>query len=152
MCLDVFCFSLTLNLKKINSIQSPNSCEPNIGSSADNCTVSSDTYHTAASGCSTQLLSPNGIECLMSDSGVELRPSPRPHDESDLSSTEDCKVNIFLYVLKSSVLFFKYQNIYLKSEKGVSNQKLKVSAKSFCCLFYFYFFSSDIYFFLGCNK
>lgn len=87
------CFSLTLNLKKINSIQSPNSCEANIGSSTDNCTVSSDTYHTAASGCSiTNPLSPNGIEYLMSDSGVELRPSPRPHDESDLSSTEDCKV------------------------------------------------------------
>lgn len=84
-------------MKKINSIQSPNSCETNIGSSADNCTVSSDTYHTAASGCSTHNLSTNGIEHLMSDSGVELRPSPRPHDESDLSSTEDCKVSDFCF-------------------------------------------------------
>lgn len=94
MCFFNLYYSLTLNLKKINSIQSPNSCEANIGSSSvDNCTISSDTYHTAASGCSTHLLSSNGIEHLMSDSGVELRPSPRPHDESDLSSTEDCKVN-----------------------------------------------------------
>lgn len=53
---------------------------------------SSDTYHTAESSCcSTQLNIVDGPENLiMSDSGVELRPSSRPHeDESDFSSTED---------------------------------------------------------------
>lgn len=58
----------------------------------DGCTLSSDTYHTAASGCSTHLLNVNGTEQLMSDSGVELKPSPRPPDDSDLSSNEDYRV------------------------------------------------------------
>lgn len=85
--------SLSLNLRKVNSVQSPDSCENNVGS-LDKTTLSSDTYHTAASGCST-LLNLNGTEPLMSDSGVELRPSSRPHDDSDLSSTEDFKVKIY---------------------------------------------------------
>lgn len=105
-----------MNLKKINSIQIPNSCEANIGSSTDNGTISSDTYHTATSGCSTHLLSANGNEHLMSDSGVELRPSPRPHDESDLSSTEDCKVSSCrkVFCVCSSILnfFVKRYNLF----------------------------------------
>lgn len=82
--------ALTLNLKRINSVQSPGSLDTNC--SMDRETLSSDTYHTAASACSThQMLTIEGIEKLMSDSGVELRPSSRPQDESDLSSNEDYK-------------------------------------------------------------
>lgn len=87
--MSVLYFSLTLNLKRINSVQSADSCETNLGST-EKSTLSSDTYHTAASGCST--LNVNTIEHLMSDSGVELRPSPRPLDDSDLSSIDDAKV------------------------------------------------------------
>lgn len=85
--------TLTLNLKRINSAQSPGSLDTNYTSSLEpgTGTLSSDTYHTAASGCSTQGLTIEGIEQLMSDSGVELRPASRPQDESDLSSTEDYK-------------------------------------------------------------
>ncbi|XP_008195797.2 kinesin-like protein Klp98A isoform X1 [Tribolium castaneum] len=81
---------LKLNLKKINSVDEPNSCETNYTSSLEKgSTLSSDTYHTAASVCSPVL---NNLDCLMSDSGVELRPSPRIQDESDLSSNEEYKV------------------------------------------------------------
>ncbi|KAL3287107.1 hypothetical protein HHI36_001588 [Cryptolaemus montrouzieri] len=77
--------SLTLNLKNINSAMSPDT------SSAEKGTLSSDTYHTAASGCSpAESLHKNN---MMSDSGVELRLSCKPHDESDLSSTDDCKIH-----------------------------------------------------------
>jgi kinesin family protein 16B len=82
---------LKLNLKKINSIDSPDSCETVYTSSLEKgSTLSSDTYHTAASVCSPHLI--NNLDCLMSDSGVELRPSPRVQDESDLSSNEEYKV------------------------------------------------------------
>lgn len=83
--------ALTLNLKRINSVQSPNSLDTNYTSSLEPGTLSSDTYHTAASACSTHLLPPDGLDQLMSDSGVELRPASRPQDESDLSSNEDYK-------------------------------------------------------------
>jgi hypothetical protein len=83
---------LKLNLKKINSIDSPDSCETVYTSSLEKgSTLSSDTYHTAASVCSPHLI--NNLDCLMSDSGVELRPSPRVQDESDLSSNEEYKVS-----------------------------------------------------------
>lgn len=85
--MNTLCFSLKLNLKTINSADSPNSCETNYTSSLEKgSTQSSDTYHTAASACSPL---GNNIDCLMSDSGVELRTSPRIQDESDLSSNED---------------------------------------------------------------
>nr|XP_022909743.1 kinesin-like protein Klp98A isoform X1 [Onthophagus taurus]XP_022909744.1 kinesin-like protein Klp98A isoform X2 [Onthophagus taurus] len=76
--------SLTLNLKKINSVQCPNS----VGTAS----LSSDTYHTAASSCSTHLTADPVMEHFMSDSGVELRTN-NVHDESDMSSTEsqECK-------------------------------------------------------------
>nr|CAI5852223.1 unnamed protein product [Callosobruchus analis] len=80
---------LTLNLKRINSVQSPDSCEVNYPSSEPRTgTLSSDTYHTAPDSCSPV---PSGakLDYIMSDSGVELRPSSRPHDDSDLSSNED---------------------------------------------------------------
>ncbi|CAH1982263.1 unnamed protein product [Acanthoscelides obtectus] len=80
---------LTLNLKRINSVQSPDSCEVNYPSSDPRTgTLSSDTYHTAPDSCSPV---PSGakLDYIMSDSGVELRPSSRPHDDSDLSSNED---------------------------------------------------------------
>lgn len=80
---------LTLNLKRINSVDSPNSCEVNYTlSSVDKTTLSSDTYHTAASDCSPVV----NIDYLMSDSGVELRPASRPHEDSDSSSNDDYKV------------------------------------------------------------
>ncbi|KAJ8925878.1 hypothetical protein NQ315_009730 [Exocentrus adspersus] len=74
-------FSLTLNLPKVNSVQSPGSIEKG--------TLSSDTYHTAPSSCSPILNNGNKLDYLMSDSGVELRPSSMPQEESDLSSNED---------------------------------------------------------------
>lgn len=80
-------------MKRVNSAQSPDSCEVNCSSSLERGTLSSDTYHTATSACSTNLLSVGGIEHLMSDSGVELRPSPHLQEDSDLSSTEDLKVS-----------------------------------------------------------
>lgn len=83
--------ALTLNLKKINSVQSPNSLDTNYTSSLEQATLSTDSYHTAASACSTNMLIIEGLDHLMSDSGVELRPSSRPQDESDLSSNEDYK-------------------------------------------------------------
>lgn len=83
--------SLTLNLKRVNSAQSPDSCEVNCSSSLERTTLSSDTYHTATSACSTHLLSVGGMEQLMSDSGVELRPSPQLQEESDISSLDDMK-------------------------------------------------------------
>lgn len=89
---------LKLNLKKINSVDDPNSCETNYTSSLEKgSTLSSDTYHTAASVCSPPL---NNLDYLMCDSGVELRPSPRIQDESDLSSNEEYKVSyLFLCVI-----------------------------------------------------
>ncbi|CAH0550729.1 unnamed protein product [Brassicogethes aeneus] len=87
--------SLTLNLKRINSVESADSCEVNYTSSVEKATLSSDTYHTAPSSCETdnntnhQL---NPPECLMSDSGVELKTGSKLQDDSDLSSNEDCKV------------------------------------------------------------
>lgn len=83
--------SLTLNLKRVNSAQSPNSCEVNCSTSLDKGSLSSDTYHTATSACSTNILSLGGFEQLMSDSGVELRPSSQLREESDLSSPDDIK-------------------------------------------------------------
>ncbi|KAF5280415.1 hypothetical protein FQR65_LT03224 [Abscondita terminalis] len=83
--------SLTLNLKCVNSAQSPDSCEVNCSSSLEKATLSSDTYHTATSACSTNLLTVGGVEHLMSDSGVELRPSPHLQEDSDISSTDDLK-------------------------------------------------------------
>lgn len=84
-----FYFSLTLNLSKVNSIQSPESSDAkSAGCSIDKGTLSSDTYHTAASSCSS-VENVNKPKYLMSDSGVELRPSSMPQDESDLSSNED---------------------------------------------------------------
>ncbi|KAI4467704.1 kinesin-related [Holotrichia oblita] len=83
--------ALTLNLKKINTAQNPSSCPVTNTSSAEGGTLSSDTYHTATSSCSTHLKM-DVVEQFMSDSGVELRPN-NVHDESDISSTEshDCK-------------------------------------------------------------
>ncbi|KAK9707912.1 PX domain [Popillia japonica] len=83
--------ALTLNLKKINTAQNPSSCPVTNTSSAEGATLSSDTYHTATSSCSTHLKM-DAVEQFMSDSGVELRPN-NAHDESDISSTEshDCK-------------------------------------------------------------
>ncbi|KAJ8954794.1 hypothetical protein NQ318_014906 [Aromia moschata] len=79
---------LTLNLKKVNSLQSPVTSEENFPCSVEKATLSSDTYHTAAGSCSPDLSVPK-INHLMSDSGVELRPSSMPNDDSDLSSNED---------------------------------------------------------------
>ncbi|XP_049826777.1 kinesin-like protein Klp98A isoform X3 [Aethina tumida] len=88
--------SLTLNLRRVHSAESPNSCEVNYTSSVENATThSSDTYHTAPSSCCcTQDATRGGPEWLMSDSGVELRPASKLHDDEsdDLSSNEDCKV------------------------------------------------------------
>ncbi|KAJ3648828.1 hypothetical protein Zmor_020600 [Zophobas morio] len=82
---------LKLNLKQIHAIDSPDSCGTNYTSSFEKgSTLSSDTYHTATSVCSPPLV--NNVDCLMSDSGVELRQSPRVQDESDLSSNEEYKV------------------------------------------------------------
>ncbi|KAK4883965.1 hypothetical protein RN001_000236 [Aquatica leii] len=83
--------SLTLNLKRVNSAQSPDSCEVNCSSSVDRTTLSSDTYHTATSACSTNVIVVGTVEQLMSDSGVELRPSPQLQEDSDISSTDDLK-------------------------------------------------------------
>ncbi|KAJ8979719.1 hypothetical protein NQ317_015543 [Molorchus minor] len=84
---------LTLNLKRINSLQSPDSCEVNCSSSIGSIeknTHSSDSYHTAAGSCGSPDPSITKLNNhLMSDSGVELRPSSIPHDESDLSSNEE---------------------------------------------------------------
>uniref|UniRef100_A0A6P7GBU2 Kinesin-like protein Klp98A n=1 Tax=Diabrotica virgifera virgifera TaxID=50390 RepID=A0A6P7GBU2_DIAVI len=81
---------LTLNLKRVNSVESPDSCEVNYTSSPEVIpdTLSSDTYHTAPNTCSPRL-SDTKLDALMSDSGVELRSSSRPQDDSDLSSNED---------------------------------------------------------------
>lgn len=83
---------LTLNLKRINSVDSPNSCEVNytLSSSVEKTTLSSDTYHTAASDCSPIV----NVDYIMSDSGVELRPGSRPHEDSDSSSNDDYKVGL----------------------------------------------------------
>ncbi|XP_057652749.1 kinesin-like protein KIF16B isoform X2 [Diorhabda carinulata] len=80
----------TLNLKRVNSVESPDSCEVNYTSSPDNVpdTLSSDTYHTAPNTCSPRFVDTK-LDPLMSDSGVELRSSSRPQDDSDFSSTED---------------------------------------------------------------
>ncbi|XP_065167719.1 kinesin-like protein Klp98A isoform X2 [Atheta coriaria] len=83
--------ALNLNLKRINSAQSPDSLDTNYTSSLDHGTLSSDTYHTATSACSTSMFIVEGIEKMMSDSGVELRPGSRPPYESDLSSNEDSR-------------------------------------------------------------
>lgn len=82
-----------MNLKRVNSVESPDSCEVNYTSSSNNPssetgTLSSDTYHTAPDSCSPQK-NGNKFDYVMSDSGVELRSTSRPHDESDLSSNED---------------------------------------------------------------
>ncbi|CAH1112604.1 unnamed protein product [Psylliodes chrysocephalus] len=82
---------LTLNLKRVNSVDSPDSCEVNYTSSIEKVpdTLSSDTtYHTAPNTCSPRYVD-SKLDPLMSDSGVELRTSSRPQDESDLSSNED---------------------------------------------------------------
>ncbi|CAG9861907.1 unnamed protein product [Phyllotreta striolata] len=82
---------LTLNLKRVNSAESPDSCEVNYSSSGERLqeTLSSDTtYHTAPNTCSPRLADTK-LDRLMSDSGVELRTSSRPQDESDLSSNEE---------------------------------------------------------------
>ncbi|CAG9762124.1 unnamed protein product [Ceutorhynchus assimilis] len=73
---------LTLNLKKINSVE-PLSSPDNVT------TLSSDTYHTAPNSCG----SPTApfLDPLMSDSGVELKPIKNHQEESfydDLSSNE----------------------------------------------------------------
>lgn len=86
----ISCFnhSLTLNLKRINSV------EPPLSPDRDNATtLSSATYHTAPNSCGTPTLAPPTIDHLMSDSGVELRPpSARNHQDEmscdDLSSNE----------------------------------------------------------------
>lgn len=99
---NVIIFRLTLNLKKINTAQTPTSCPVTNISSAEGGTLSSDTYHTATSGCSTHLKM-DAVEQFMSDSGVELRAN-NVHDESDISSTEsqDCKViSVVIYRLCS---------------------------------------------------
>lgn len=95
----MFVIRLTLNLLKVNSVESPNSCEVNYTSSTNNpssetCTLSSDTYHTAADSCSPQ--KKDKFDYVMSDSGVELRSTSRPQDESDLSSNED-KVRMIIF-------------------------------------------------------
>lgn len=82
-----------MNLKKVNSVESPDSCEVNYTSSTNDAsrgtgTLSSDTYHTAADSCSPDM-NDTKFDYVMSDSGVELRPTSRPQDESDLSSNED---------------------------------------------------------------
>lgn len=86
-----YIFRLTLNLKRVNSVDSPDSCEVNYTSSIEKVpdTLSSDTtYHTAPNTCSPRYVD-SKLDPLMSDSGVELRTSSRPQDESDLSSNED---------------------------------------------------------------
>lgn len=83
-----------MNLKKVNSVESADSCEVNYTSSTTNDpssgtgTLSSDTYHTADDSCSPEKKDIK-FDYVMSDSGVELRPGSRPQDESDLSSNED---------------------------------------------------------------
>ncbi|KAH1007307.1 hypothetical protein HUJ04_004562 [Dendroctonus ponderosae] len=86
---------LTLNLKRINSVEvqvspSSSSTEPNTANSN-----SSATYHTAPNSCefpTEEGLSVIPADPLMSDSGVELRPPSgrNRHEEScdDLSSNE----------------------------------------------------------------
>lgn len=81
-------YSLTLNLKRINSV------ELSLSPDRDNATtLSSATYHTAPNSCGTPTLAPPTVDHLMSDSGVELRPpSARNHQDEmscdDLSSNE----------------------------------------------------------------
>ncbi|KAF5283003.1 hypothetical protein FQA39_LY04874 [Lamprigera yunnana] len=62
----------------------------NCSSSVDKTILSSDTYHTATSACSTNVLV-DGAEHLMSDSGVEVRPSPQSQEDSDICSRDDIK-------------------------------------------------------------
>lgn len=100
-------FSLTLNLSKVNSIQSPESLNGNC-CGIEKGTLSSDTYHTAASSCSP-ILNVSKPEYLMSDSGVELRPSSMPPDDSDLSSNEDKVTYRFCF----HSIFFNYLIISL---------------------------------------
>ncbi|XP_066142639.1 kinesin-like protein Klp98A isoform X2 [Euwallacea fornicatus] len=85
--------SLTLNLKKVNSVEPPTTPP----SSTEATTLSSATYHTAPNSCGTPLeygntLEPPSIDPLMSDSGVGLRAfSVRTQPEEscdDLSSNE----------------------------------------------------------------
>lgn len=91
-----------MNLKRVNSVQSPDSCEVNYTSSTNEPssgtgTISSDTYHTAADSCSPENKNTK-FDYVMSDSGVELRPASRPQDDSDLSSNED-KVNSYYFFI-----------------------------------------------------
>lgn len=65
-------------------------------------TLSSDTYHTAPGSCSP-LPTTTGQDLkddyVMSDSGVELRPSSRPQDDSDLSGNEDRVRKVYKHFL-----------------------------------------------------
>lgn len=70
----MYSFRLTLNLKKVNSVESPDSCEVNYTSSTNNVssetgTLSSDTYHTAADSCSPQK-NDSKFDYIMPDNGV----------------------------------------------------------------------------------
>lgn len=89
---------LTLNLKRINSVDSTVANPPTSGEVQSSATLSSDTYHTAPNSCGSPVengklgVAPS-IDQLMSDSGVELMPSSiRNHHEEnfsdDLSSNE----------------------------------------------------------------
>lgn len=96
--------SLTLNLKRISPI---NSAEATYNTSTNSYEqTSSDTYHTAASSCSTTQQQRNiidGIEKMMSDSGVELIVTNKPDDddeeETDSSNDEYNKVNLIISMI-----------------------------------------------------
>lgn len=111
-----YSFRLSLNLKCINLVHSPNSNDSNNHNIANPSTLSSGTYHTAASACSTNSLPVEIIDQLMSDSGVELRPSSRPHDESDISSNEDSKVYLTLnsiHILSQLIFYFNLLKVWM---------------------------------------
>ncbi|KAF7281404.1 hypothetical protein GWI33_004786 [Rhynchophorus ferrugineus] len=82
---------LTLNLKRINSVEAVVVSNPPTS-------LSSDTYHTAADSCGSSVenggtMITNSLDQLMSDSGVEIMPNSgkNNHEESlsdDMSSNE----------------------------------------------------------------
>ena len=94
-------FSLTLNLKRINSVgatvEESNNSESGENENHTVTTLSSGTYHTAPNSCGTPLddgmdVSAAPFDRLMSDSGVELKGSSiKNHQEEscdELSSNE----------------------------------------------------------------